>query len=139
MRCHKCKTLIPTLGLPKPTGVKKYFILYVFQVARSEGLILVYKFEDGILTSSHSRLKHTDINLSPSIISSLESLILRYVKEHFEENLHKEKVPEGNEGNISSLLVGVMSVFFLSNRSRFRRIFVLFVSIVTEYAPCVII
>ncbi|CAB3982302.1 Hypothetical predicted protein [Paramuricea clavata] len=67
------------------------------QVAKSEGLILVYKFEDGILTSSHSQLKHTEINLSPSTINSLEDLVTRYVKDNFEDSLYKEKVSEHNE------------------------------------------
>ena len=86
--------------------------MYIFQVARSEGLTLVYKFEDGILTSSHSRLKHTDVNLSPSIISSLEFLIIRYVNEHFEHGLRKENVSENSKGNLSSLSFSSIYFFF---------------------------
>ncbi len=73
------------------------------QVAKSEGLILVYKFEVGILTSSHSRLKHTEIDLSPLTISSLEGLVASYVKENFEDYLSKEDVSEHNEGKSNAL------------------------------------
>lgn len=91
--------------------------MYTLQVAKSEGLILVYKFEDGILTSSHSQLKHTEINLSPSTISSLEDLVTRYVKDNFEDSLHKEKVSQHNESKSNSL----NSIHFILTQHQHRQ------------------
>ena len=37
---------------------------------------------DGELTNSHSRLKHTEVELTPFVLSTLETLLNGFVKEN---------------------------------------------------------
>lgn len=54
----------------------------------------MYKFVDGVLTSSHSRLQHTEVDLTPSAINTLETLVGEYVGQNMDQSLHEEDVSE---------------------------------------------
>lgn len=67
-------------------------------------MILVYKFEHGKLKSSHCRLKHTEISITPVALGCFKNLMTRYIDECLRNSVARKKNQEKDYEGMKSLL-----------------------------------